>query len=285
MEIGKKSKLHNLTGTGIWNTYFEPAMSSGVDVMTECPKLPIVTLSSLMVYPGLHTCAPWSVQGWAHPWIPKYLRPEYRNETMEEWIDQRHHAASVVVRDYFRPLPWLQEDYQRANPNKDGACLAMHIRLTDKADGRSKLSLSDFEPYARYYAEHSPSAHKIFVATDDETVLDTIKVEWSSFLSDNGNIRLLYRNDTLRGSNNQSMAVFDQYNQQRHRTNTEALSDIYAMSRCHHLVHGYSAMSDASIAINYEYLRHQAFNLDLHLGDEMLQRFQRNVMGQVWYVE
>jgi len=94
----------------------------------------------------------------------------------------RERGAEKVAK-YFRPLPWIQELVPKTNPSKK--CLSIHIRLTDNGHGRTKAPLELFQEYAETYVAASGGGD-IFVATDDGTILDTIR---ASELDDQGTIR------------------------------------------------------------------------------------------------
>lgn len=127
----------------------------------------------------------------------------------------------------------------------------MHIRLTDKGNGRQKQPLRLFQYYAEEYVSASGGGD-IFVATDDGTILNEIRTTWD--------IKELYhQTDIIRSSG--SSAIFRTFQNETHRTNTEGLVDMYAMSRCDFFVHGYSAMAEAAVFINPE-LHNRSVNVD-----------------------
>jgi hypothetical protein len=127
----------------------------------------------------------------------------------------------------------------------------MHIRMTDKGRGREKIALDVFLPYAQAYTATTRDS-KIYIATDNGRVISQIHDVWPQSVVE----RIVYRKGTLRSQD--KTAVFDVFAKDRHRTNTEALVEIYAMSRCNFIVHGYSAMSEATIYINYQRLHNHS---------------------------
>jgi hypothetical protein len=239
-------------GNGIWNTYFETTGFPPND--DSCLKLPLLILDDWSVDPGMHFCAPWSCHAWPHHSRPKAFRPEGMNTTVHEWFEPMRQRASKVVREYFKPLPWLKHEIIKANPVRDGKCLSMHIRMTDKGNGRYKTQLVHYQKYAESYVRAS-GGNPIFVATDDQSVILTIQSDWKIGKS-------LYQESAIRMNAGASDATFHIFQNETHRINTESLVDIYAMSKCDFFVHGYSAMAEGVFYL-YPQLHNQSVNLDL----------------------
>jgi hypothetical protein len=251
LKFSKEFKLQNfsLQGNGVFDTYFQSLGFPPED--TSCQKKPLVILKPRSIDPGMHFCAPWAAQAWPHKTIPLASRPEGQNITVHEWLQTKRRIASTQVQRYFKPLPWLRHHVREANPSSD--CLAMHIRMTDKGNGRIKQPLTRFQEYAEAYTKAS-KGNPIFVATDDATVIRTIQSDWKISL-------LRYQKAAIRMEGGSS-AIFHQFLNETHRTNTEGLVDIYAMSKCHFFVHGYSAMAEATLYVNPE-LHNRSVNVDV----------------------
>eukprot|EP00546_Thalassionema_frauenfeldii_P013899 CAMPEP_0178927542 /NCGR_PEP_ID=MMETSP0786-20121207/19258_1 /TAXON_ID=186022 /ORGANISM="Thalassionema frauenfeldii, Strain CCMP 1798" /LENGTH=488 /DNA_ID=CAMNT_0020603011 /DNA_START=313 /DNA_END=1779 /DNA_ORIENTATION=+ len=268
----KSSSSLTVYGNGIWNSYFEP-----VNPLPACPHLPIIQLPNSLITPGLHRCAPWSVRPWAMTGLPQHLSPTIDNgdgsntDATAKWLANMRNKAHRLVKQYYQPLPWFRDtlsiggftsndknaqDHSSVSSNECG--LGLHIRWTDKGHGRTKLPLSEFLPYAETFVEATNSREStstnsagirntmIYLATDDERVWNEVVNTWPSSLLDSN--RIIYRTSFLRSSLQEP--VFDRYADQHHRTNTEALIDIYTLSSCRFLVHGYSAMSEAALYLN-----------------------------------
>eukprot|EP00545_Synedropsis_sp_CCMP1620_P010227 CAMPEP_0119027338 /NCGR_PEP_ID=MMETSP1176-20130426/36926_1 /TAXON_ID=265551 /ORGANISM="Synedropsis recta cf, Strain CCMP1620" /LENGTH=184 /DNA_ID=CAMNT_0006983231 /DNA_START=81 /DNA_END=635 /DNA_ORIENTATION=+ len=167
----------------------------------------------------------------------------------------RQRGAEKVSK-YFRPQPRIQELIEQANPATK--CLSMHIRLTDKGHGRKKKPLELFQSYAEAYAEASGGG-SLFVATDDGTILNTIETSWKIS-------KVYHQKNILRSSGVD--AIFRTFQNETHRTNTEGIVDMYAMSRCDFFVHGFSAMAEAAIYINPA-LHNRSVNVD-DIGEEVV---------------
>ena len=253
-EVMKNVSTVSLYGNGIWGSYFDPLVEFDWKD-PSCQRLPIVHIPSKLVSPGIHRCAPWAVRPWQMKGMPERQQPSWANQSLHDWFGAMRSTAHAIVKQYYRPRPWLQSEIGRANPYA-GRCLAMHIRMTDKGHGRVKIPLNAFLPYAQAYASATRDT-KIYVATDDERILAQITSEWPQSIVE----RIVSRNDTLRSQQNDT-PVFDAFANDRHRVNTEALVEIYAMSRCHAIIHGYSALTEASIYINYRQLHNHSVCLD-----------------------
>ena len=203
--------------------------------------------------------------------------PKAHASAMQDWLWEHRQRAAPIVKEYFHLLPWVQELVEQANPkvpsridsttNTGGdccGCLAAHIRLTDKASGREKKGLDAYQPYIEAYAKavssNSKSNHSaicsIYIATDDATVLPTIKKRWSKLVSQ----RIISQPGVFR-SNHANLPTFKLLAHDKHRSNTEALVDIYSMARCNYFVHGYSGMAEAVVYINPK-LHSRSVNID-----------------------
>ena len=266
--------LETFVGNGVWDTYFE-SLVRGFDYPHDvvCQDLPLIELAPLHVFPGLHYCAPWSVHAWSmRRYLPRALQRQ-DNQTLLDWFRPMRERGSRIVSTYYRPLPWLQERIDQANPNNNNNnCLAMHIRMTDKGHGRPKRQLQDFQPYAEIYLNETTTnttlvLPTVYIATDDGTVLDRIRQEWwwvGKNNNDDDDDASLSRIRTQAGVHRSQGVepVFKRFHNVSHTTNTEGLVDMYAMSRCQFLVHGFSAMAEAAHYLNYPQLHTHSVNLD-----------------------
>lgn len=195
------------------------------------------------------------------------------------------HSAEWMVSKYYHPKSHLLEAAEKATqPSMDSAignqqtpnrqdtskCLAMHIRHSDKANKRDKIALAAFLPYCQAYVE--AGGKLIYLATDSSRVIDKIKEEWPPHVTS----AITWQRNIIRSPN--ETAVFDpavlsyaqengggggQQQQHHHRTNSEVLVDILAMSRCQWLLHGLSAVSEATIYTNLK-LHDSSVNLEFY---------------------
>ena len=108
-----------------------------------------------------------------------------------------------------------------------------------------------FFPFAQAFVE--AGGNRIFVATDTSSIFDDIKTSWPTNVANT----VSRQSDTFLSKS--TKAVFDQVS--HHRSNSEALTEIYAMAKCDLLVHGYSAMTEAAIYLNPS-LHDFSINLD-----------------------
>lgn len=153
--------------------------------------------------------------------------------------------------------------------------------MTDKGNGRVKQPLSVFQAYAEAYAKVSGGGKSIFIATDDATVLTTIQTQWKIDASSSSLIK--YQDAAIR-MNGGSAAIFHDYQNETHRTNTEGLVDIYAMSKCDFFVHGYSAMAEAVIYIHPD-LHNRSVNVDVPKQEIIpVKEFERMVADYYYHM-
>lgn len=163
-------------------------------------------------------------------------------------------------------------------------CLGVHIRLTDKGSGREKKGIEAYLPYleayVQAYQQHQqqqqqrfsssrrnfillPRRQKlvedgpvIFLATDDARVLTELLQASPSVLQ-----RSMFRTQPGTLQSSSDLATFSVFDKQRHRINTETLVDIYSLSKCRYLVHGFSAVAEAAVYLNPS-LHHRSVNVD-----------------------
>jgi hypothetical protein len=238
-----------IKGNGLWPSYFEPLSGYPPDD-PSCQDTPLFSLHTRSIFPGMHICAPWAVRPWSFNHVPTALRPEGTGQPVHEWLGPMRERGAEKVSKYFRPLPRIQELIEQANPAPK--CLSMHIRLTDKSNGRQKKPLDLFQAYAEAYTQASGGGG-IFIATDDSTILETIRKNWTI-------TKMHHQQNILRSSG--SDAIFRTFQNETHRTNMEGIIDMYAMSRCDFFVHGFSAMAEAAVYLNPA-LHNRSVNVDV----------------------
>lgn len=224
-------------GTGVWNHYLEP-VSEYDPQNVVCQKLAYLTLEYEHLTPGIHAYAPWAVRSWEYYKMPPYLRHKssYRSGLRDWYAPQRMRAHEIVTK-YYRFLPHVRDAARQLVP--DGTrCLAVHIRHSDKGGlARKKIPVADFLPFVRAYAENGGG--QVYLATDSSKVVEQVEKEWSQS-------KLIVQGGIVRSAI--SKPVFRQGS--HNRTNTEVLVDILAMSRCQFIVHGFSAVSEATHYLN-----------------------------------
>ena len=274
--VGHNSSLSQLphrdftfSGTGVWEHYFEP-ISDYVPGDVSCRDKAYVTMDLYLITPGLHGYDPaLATRCWRYDYLPDYITQPHLS--YHEWWEPQRVRAHRVVSQYFRFRPHLtQAVTQRINPycqqqghnnREDGGnretakvwCLGIHVRHSDKAAGRRVLPLDAFVPYVQAFFE--AGGDYLYVATDSAQVINDIQSTWPSTWQ--SKIRHL-GNQVVRSTNR--TAVFD-LTPSHHRTNQEVLMEILALSHCHFLVSGLSAVSETSIWINLN-LHNRSVNLE-----------------------
>lgn len=244
-------------GTGIWEHYFAP-VSDFVPGDTSCENKLYVTMDLYLITPGLHGYDDQSAtRCWRYDYLPEYITQPHIPLT--EWLEPQRQRAHRVMKQYIRFRPYLWKAAQRANPNcrlqDHNSCLGLHIRHSDKAAGRRQVLTAEFLPFAQAFVQ--AGGQHIYVATDSNKVLEEMEREWPYPVR--SRIRRLGPKDMIRSNNQQ--AVFDVSAHSHHRTNQEALMEILALSQCQFLIHGLSAVSEASIWINLQ-LHNTSVNLE-----------------------
>ena len=149
--------------------------------------------------------------------------------------------------------PYIQDKVDKTNPRQPGdpPCLSIHIRWSDKGNGRGKIPIERFLPYVETFVREG--GQSIFLATDQTTVFDRIDEQWPS------NIKSIIRRQEGAFLSKNNVAVFRQAD--HHRSNVEAITEIYALSKCSLLLHGLSAMTEAAMFLNIG-LHDHSVNMD-----------------------
>ena len=168
-------------------------------------------------------------------------------------------TAHEVVRRHFHPTEEMSLLAHKAKPvvASEDACLALHIRHSDKADRRERISLDEFRPYVEAYQQAAiwvGTTVVIYVATDSNQVLQQLQAEWPKTLTS------YMRWQTSITRSNNATPVFSM-TQSHHKTNTEVMTDILAMAECEFMVHGMSAVTEAVHYLNLR-LHNQSVNLE-----------------------
>ena len=262
---------YHFDGNGVWENYFEP-VSDFIPGDTSCENKPLVTMDLYQVTPGIHGFAPWAPKCWRYQYLPDYVTKPHI--PLNEWLEPQRHEANKVLNKYIKFLPALQEKAKQVNPAcslHGNSCLGLHIRQSDKAAGRRQIQTDEFLPYVEAFFK--AGGQYIYLATDSGAVMDHIHQKWPKHLVQK--IRSM-GNDVVRSSNEK--AVFDIAS--HHRTNTEILIEILALSYCQFLIHGLSAVTETSIWMNVD-LHYTSVNLEDpdHLMAEEFGRMARSVLN------
>jgi hypothetical protein len=249
------TKNYTLKGNGLWNSYFEPVTPYPFDD-DSCQETPVFQMKRHDIDKEMHRCSEVAVRSWLFQGTPRALLPQ-KNESLRDWLWGNRRRASSIVHKHYSLLPWLQELVDKANPEPRN-CLAAHIRLTDKAAvvARDKKGLEVYQPYIEAYANATrDDKSPIYIATDDARVLETIQKAWDPEIS----ARVIVQSGVTRSTSNKS--TFSILKNDKHRSNSEALVEMYAMSKCSFFVHGFSGMAEAVVYLNPS-LHEKSVNID-----------------------
>jgi hypothetical protein len=250
-DVPVQSQTLSFEGTGVWEHYFEP-LSEFVPGDRSCVDKLYVTMDLYLITPGLHGFTSWAPRCWRYQYLPDYITKPHIPIT--EWLEPQRAMGHDAVQRFLKPRSYLLHAAHQANPDCSvrNACLGLHIRHSDKAAGRRVVATAEFLPYAQAFV-HAGGQH-VYVATDSTHVLQEIEQSWPA------SVRTRIRNmgNTVVRSSDEK-AVFDIAS--HHRTNQEIIVEIYALSQCQFLVHGFSAVSESAIWINLD-LHVQSVNLE-----------------------
>lgn len=238
-------------GNGIWETYFSP-LSDFVPGDASCTGRPLVSMDAQMVTLALNSWSPWSVKTWRYDNVPNDLwNPN--NLTLKTWLEPMRIKANKVVKKYFQFHPYLQERANEVNPvDEDNVCLALHLRNSDKGNEkyRTKFPPNKFKSYLQAFVR--AGGKHIYIASDSHRVLEYIRLHFPPEVNQIIRTQGPY---VVRSTKKWSIPMLEKH----HRSNSEALVDILAMSKCSLLLHGNSAVSEAAIYLNLN-LHNQSVN-------------------------
>jgi hypothetical protein len=243
-----KQQTMYFDGTGVWEHYFEP-ISDFIPGDRSCESKLYVTMDLYLITPGLHGYADYAPRCWRYKFLPDYIAKPHLSVT--EWLEPQRKTANAVIQKYIHPRNHLKEAANKANPNcsLQNPCLGLHIRHSDKASGRRVVKTAEFLPYVQAFLEAAKDGDPhVYLATDSSLVLQEIADTWPKAVRES--IRTI-GDEILRSSSEQ--AVFDMHGASKHhRANQEILTEIIALSACQFMIHGFSAVSESAIWINFE---------------------------------
>ncbi|CAB9521584.1 Glycolipid 2-alpha-mannosyltransferase [Seminavis robusta] len=241
-----------VTGNGVWNSYFQPVSKDMRPGDQSCRKVPLLTMEPSMISPGLDVWCPWCVRSWRYDGVPAHLwKPSHLK--LNEWHESMRHKGHKLVQKYFQFLPHLERRSNHVNPTKDVnntvvPCLAVHFRNSLKGGRHRKLvKAKEFQPYMDAFQRAGGKA--IFMATDSHRVMELmtngeeIPTRLQAMIRSQG--RYVVRSSGGKKNKWPPHELAD-----HHRTNSEVLLDILAMSKCHLFLHGSSTTSEAVFYLN-----------------------------------
>mmetsp|Transcript_34027 Transcript_34027/g.82501 ORF Transcript_34027/g.82501 Transcript_34027/m.82501 type:complete len:1245 (+) Transcript_34027:40-3774(+) len=229
-------------GTGIWNSYFEPVSDFHKDD-ASCHNQPLLSMEYSMVTSPLNSWSPWSVKAWRYDDIPDRLWKD-ENVKLKDFLAPMRLRASEIVKKHFRFHSFIEAKAQEVNPvDASSPCLAVHLRNSDKGaeKHRGKFPPNKFRAYMQAFI--NAGGKHIFIASDSHRTLEYIREHFPSEMNNAIRTQGQY---VVRSTKKWPIHSLEKH----HRTNSEALVDILAMSKCSMLLHGHSAVSEAAIYLN-----------------------------------
>lgn len=238
-----------IEGNGIWLSYFRP-VSDFIPGDTSCLGKPIVEMSAEMVN-SLNAWSPWSVKAWQYDSIPDKLWKSH-GTTLKAWLQPMRVKGNKVVKKYFQFHPFIVKRAEEVNPTNSTTlpCLAVHLQNGEKAGHhRNRFPPNKLRDYFLAFAR--AGGQTIYVASDKSSTLEYINEHFPV------GIRQMIR---TAGPYVVRAGFWPIHKlEPPHRTTSEVLVDILAMSKCQLLLHGHSAVSEAAIYLNLN-LHNQSVN-------------------------
>ena len=169
------------------------------------------------------------------------------NDTLYgEWREKG--AAVVSSAHVLRPsiAAQVNEAWRTLNPDGAAPVLGCHMRGSDKASGRRRVTPAEFEPYVADFFDAHPNG-RVFVATESNEYAQIIRGAWRTRW---GEKRVLMRDIGTRISGKRLNAMV--YRDRQLEVLHDVFMDIQMMSRCDYFIHSASAVSEAVIFSNFK---------------------------------
>ena len=250
----KRQRIKNieLRGNGIWTSYFQPVSDYAPDNQI-CKEKPIFSLTEEMVDIS-NSLSPASSKTWQYDDIPdNHWNPG--RSTLKLWYEPMRVKANEIVKKYFAFHPFLLERARQVNPvdSTSVPCLAVHLRNSDKEGiHRKKFPVNKFREYLQAFSR--AGGKHIYIASDSHKSVEYIMEHFPPKVTEMIRTQGPY---VVRSSWKWPAHMLEKH----HRTNSEALVDVLAMSKCQLLLHGHSAISEAAVYLNLN-LHNQSVNLE-----------------------
>ena len=265
------SKPFQIPGCNLWNVYFDPVPNIHAGA---CRHKPVYVLNQQQVSHELETRTFGSIHAWNRDDLPDALwDPQNKQEGMDlkALIWPKRVMGHDIMTQYYRVRSPILQRAEVVNPIKTGdVCMAVHIRATGDKNGkyRKKVTADKYIPYLESFVQ--AGGNVIYIGTDSSRALrflqKSVSVGVKSVLQSQGTHVVRSNSRTI------PPYVLDDH----HRVNSETLVDIYAMAKCHILLHSSSTVAEAVIYLNLN-LHNTSVNL-LEDRDGMdLQSFGRMV--------
>ncbi|MEM7561568.1 MAG: hypothetical protein AAF353_00820 [Pseudomonadota bacterium] len=223
----------------LWTTFFEPINLHLLDELGTGEVEYTNYDANLHVQEG-------RIKAW-----PFNERPDL---DLDDWFRQNRIRGSEVVRQYFVPKQDIRrrvESLWKERFEGASSVLGVHLRGTDKlaAGERRIVQAEEYFLYLDSFLEAHPNG-KLFVATDDLTLLNSLKQAGYPVCCQEA-----FRSSGRTG-------LFDlPHEKGPEEHGREVLIDIYMLSRCNYLIHGFSSVVEGAMFITPD-LHNQSINLE-----------------------
>jgi len=251
-KVSDISVVKSLEGSGIWDNYFEPVSAEIKQGDKTCRQLPLISMESNLVSPGLSVWCPWCLRPWKFDGVPNHLwKPN--DVKYKDWYAPMRKQGHAIVKKYFQFQPHIKRQAERINPTTDVnntviPCLAVHFRNSfKKGNHRQLIKAKEFQNYMEAFQR--AGGQSIFIASDSHRVVElmTTSKEVPDGLQQIIKSQGLY---VVRSSGGKKNKWLVNQLAEHHRINSEVLADILAMSKCHLFLHGFSSTSEAVFYLN-----------------------------------
>ena len=281
-KVSEGSAVKSLEGNGIFDSYFHPVSPEVKQGDDSCRQLPLVSIGPSLVFPGMSLWCPWCLRAWRYDGVPDQLwKPS--TTKLKDWYAPMRKKGHEIVKKYYRFLPHIERQAERVNPTTDAnntyvPCLAIHFRNSfKKGDYRQLVKAKEFQNYMEAFQRAGGQA--IYVATDSHRVME-LMTNSEDFPDSLQRIIKSQGPYVVRSSGGKINKWHVHELAEHHRTNSEVLADILAMSKCTLFLHGFSTTSEAVFYLNPA-LHERSLNMEDpdRMSPEGFEQLSRNVLG------
>lgn len=280
-------KLFQVSGNGIWNSYFQPVSEDLRAGDNSCRQLPLIRMETQLISPGLSVWCPWCIRAWRYDGVPSHVwkPPDMK---LKDWYEPMRKKGHEIVNKYYDFLPYMKSRANEVNPTKDAnnatiPCLAVHFRNAFKSGKhRTLVKAKEFQEYLEAFVR--AGGNSIYVASDSHRVIELL-TSGEDFPDSIQQMIKLQGRYVVRSSGGKKNKWLVHELEKHHRVNSEVLVDILAMSKCQLLLHGFSTTSEAVFYLNPK-LHDASVNMEdpdrptpeafEGLARSILQKYQRN---------
>ena len=197
------------------------------------------------------------IAGWYYRFFENGIEVnnEYYNET---WYAQQRVTGYKYVSKYFKLRKELKDEVDNiwvelfGEDHNKYFILGVQMRGTDKGAWRRGVSADEYMEYIVKFMRYYKHRGKIFIATDDQRLYNSIKNDWRV---DGWSFDDVVRSQTNIARSNNDIAIFEM-NVNKYITGKECLFDVLLLAKCRWFIHSASQVAESVFYNNIQLHNH-----------------------------